>query len=243
MPSELKPCPFCGGQKITPFTGDGAEGIGRCATFCDWCNAEGPHCDTEAEAIAAWNQRPEPATPAGDEELVEEMLKLIGVQKFDVWRQENYSGEHREWKEEHTLPEGSTLGESICRAILPIIHRREAAALADGALVPNQTQCDLPSILSEEECLKQLALLYNYKPDDSRQFTRWNMLVAIAHGAELGAAAAHAAGRADERAEVVAWLLDWADNRIDQNTFSEARAVLIKAAYAIKRGQHERPKP
>lgn len=50
-------------------------------------------------------------------------------------------------------------------------------------------------------------------------------------------AAAHAAGRAAERAEVAAWLLDWADNRIDQNTFSEARAVLIKAAYAIKRGR------
>lgn len=192
------------------------------------------------EEVLDYLARPEPATPAGDEELVEEMLKLIGVQKFDVWRQENYSGEHREWKEEHTLPEGSTLGESICRAILPIIHRREAAALADGALVPNQTQCDLPSILSEEECLKQLALLYNYKPDDSRQFTRWNMLVAIAHGAELGAAAAHAAGRAAERAEVVAEI----DHRREAYSLhGDKRHILTALRNAIERGQHERPKP
>lgn len=35
---------------------------------------------------------------------------------------------------------------------------------------------------SEEEGLRQLALLYNHKDDDSPQFTRWQMLVAMHHG-------------------------------------------------------------
>jgi hypothetical protein len=43
---------------------------------------------------------------------------------------------------------------------------------------------------SDEEGLRQLALLYNHKDDDSPQFTRWNMLVAMDHGRRIQARAA-----------------------------------------------------
>jgi hypothetical protein len=38
--------------------------------------------------------------------------------------------------------------------------------------------------------LRQLALLYNHKDDDSQQFTRWQMLVAMDHGRRIQAKAA-----------------------------------------------------
>lgn len=40
-------------------------------------------------------------------------------------------------------------------------------------------------LISEEEGLRELGLLYNYAEDDSRQFTRWQMLVAMSHGYRL----------------------------------------------------------
>jgi hypothetical protein len=39
----------------------------------------------------------------------------------------------------------------------------------------------------DEEGLRQLSLLYNHRPDDSAQFTRWQMVVAMAHGRRLAA--------------------------------------------------------
>ena len=54
MGDVRKPCPFCGGE-------DAMMG----GTFRDdWmtcldCNAAGPYCATEAEAITAWNTRAE----------------------------------------------------------------------------------------------------------------------------------------------------------------------------------------
>ena len=37
----------------------------------------------------------------------------------------------------------------------------------------------------DEELMAELALLYNHKDDDSRQFTRWQMVVAMRHGISL----------------------------------------------------------
>lgn len=42
--------------------------------------------------------------------------------------------------------------------------------------------------LSDARGLRELELLYNHKPDDSAQFTRWQMVTAIAHGARLALA-------------------------------------------------------
>lgn len=43
--------------------------------------------------------------------------------------------------------------------------------------------------MSEANLLAELALLYNHTEDDSRQFTRWQMVVAIQHGLRLASTA------------------------------------------------------
>lgn len=40
-------------------------------------------------------------------------------------------------------------------------------------------------LLSEECRLREIGLLYNHAADDSRQFTRWQMSVAMLHGWNL----------------------------------------------------------
>ena len=49
--SDLEPCPFCGR----------AVGLLRSATWvratCAFCEADGPTCDDDEDAIAAWNRR------------------------------------------------------------------------------------------------------------------------------------------------------------------------------------------
>jgi hypothetical protein len=54
----------------------------------------------------------------------------------------------------------------------------------------------------EKEGLRQLGLLYNHADDDSRQFTRWQMLVAMHHGLEMALRAP-----AEEAVEAVARVL------------------------------------
>ena len=50
--TELLPCPFCGGDA---FTGETLTSL--YVVLCRGCGAETGAWDTEAEAIAAWNQR------------------------------------------------------------------------------------------------------------------------------------------------------------------------------------------
>lgn len=54
--SELKPCPFCGGEAKTV-----TDYYFR-NTRCSSCGATGWQCCTESEAIEAWNTRYEPTT-------------------------------------------------------------------------------------------------------------------------------------------------------------------------------------
>jgi Lar family restriction alleviation protein len=67
----LKPCPFCRGKA---FTQSPAYGRHYWYALCDECGAEGPpalkaaHLDEgEAEAIAAWNERPDDYQPGRED--------------------------------------------------------------------------------------------------------------------------------------------------------------------------------
>ncbi|MCP9269691.1 Lar family restriction alleviation protein [Xenorhabdus sp. XENO-1] len=53
MTDELKPCPFCGGYSVVD-----KEYGGKYFVYCSECLVEQTEpSETEAEAIAAWNQR------------------------------------------------------------------------------------------------------------------------------------------------------------------------------------------
>lgn len=70
MHSELKPCPFCGGEASNvwiPYIGGGGYGN---VIECDDCWAKTGYYDTEAEAIKAWNTRAE-RTCKGESDLSE----------------------------------------------------------------------------------------------------------------------------------------------------------------------------
>ena len=74
MGDVLKPCPFCGGEDMM---------VG--STFRDdWmtcldCNAAGPYCATEAEAITAWNTRADAGCIAELVEALEAADKHFGL--------------------------------------------------------------------------------------------------------------------------------------------------------------------
>lgn len=68
--AELLPCPFC-----LTVNGYGAWPIalrksppGAWYVNCDGCGADGPICDLEADAIAAWNRRSPSPAPSQDAE-------------------------------------------------------------------------------------------------------------------------------------------------------------------------------
>ena len=58
MATELKPCPFCGGEDFQMVSVYGGEYYVDCLT----CTACGPSGETEEEAIEAWNRRAKNAT-------------------------------------------------------------------------------------------------------------------------------------------------------------------------------------
>lgn len=79
MTTELLPCPFCGGDELSHGWDrpgwDGREMTGN--VQCHSCDAFVLQ-DSEAEAIAAWNQRATATTPSPDlvEALKEARLQL-----------------------------------------------------------------------------------------------------------------------------------------------------------------------
>ena len=54
--SELKPCPFCGGEAEI-LTAESMHGGYLSGIMCNDCRSRGDVYDTEAEAIEAWNTR------------------------------------------------------------------------------------------------------------------------------------------------------------------------------------------
>ena len=53
--SWARPCPFCGGDQTT--TWHIGHYIKPWVVECWDCNAQGPHAETEAEAVDKWNAR------------------------------------------------------------------------------------------------------------------------------------------------------------------------------------------
>ena len=69
--SELKPCPFCGGEDIVLFELKASK---DCWVECKkcWASSNVFKLDAKAEAIAAWNTRPSPWIPITPETMPEE---------------------------------------------------------------------------------------------------------------------------------------------------------------------------
>lgn len=60
MSTDLLPCPFCGGKAHTIQQIDGISGVVKYSVYCNSkCGVVAFYCDTESEAIAAWNTRAE----------------------------------------------------------------------------------------------------------------------------------------------------------------------------------------
>jgi len=55
--TELKPCPFCGGEKQENNRVPMDAGNSIYWIFCENCHTCGPIADTKRAAIAAWNRR------------------------------------------------------------------------------------------------------------------------------------------------------------------------------------------
>lgn len=80
------------------------------------------------KALQAHYEKKVAMQPEQPEALVTQILAALGPRKLKVLNQENYGGEHREWYEEITIPEGHALLDEIARAITPIVF---AAGQAD----------------------------------------------------------------------------------------------------------------
>ena len=52
--AELKPCPFCGGRKLSVHGWSNQYWV-----ECYSCETEGPSGETQDEAIESWNRRAE----------------------------------------------------------------------------------------------------------------------------------------------------------------------------------------
>lgn len=68
---RLLPCPFCGCADNDAASQCAAISDDLYSIWCGLCLAEGPACDSEAEAIAAWNKRSVSSDRAG---VIEECI-------------------------------------------------------------------------------------------------------------------------------------------------------------------------
>ena len=71
--------------------------------------------------------------------------------------------------------------------------------------IATRTPDPTPVAWSDEESFKHLRLLYNYTDNDSHQFTRWQMVVAMSHGMRL---ARQPAVPADGLVDALEWYAD-----------------------------------
>jgi len=80
--ADLKPCPFCGeAKRVWPQNGNiGSQERGwHQLIWCENCGATSREWPTEAEAIAAWNRRPQPSPSSADKISEARLDELIGL--------------------------------------------------------------------------------------------------------------------------------------------------------------------
>ena len=134
MTDALKPCPFCGGQKLVVQQygierPDQEPSDGDFAVICDECGATGEEIAPRSAAIAAWNRRapqPSPATDALADEL--ERLKTL-IASFPAHAQD--MGPDNTVFADHIPMDGAEIGECprpierLAEAILSALRQRE----------------------------------------------------------------------------------------------------------------------
>ena len=111
--SELKKCPFCGGEtKIkSRYIGYGSIGLGAHDWFtvsCQECHAKSDECADAEQAITAWNRRAQESEPPANEPLTLSELYdtdneplyfhcTVGAWRVNGWhivKPINYDGAH-----------------------------------------------------------------------------------------------------------------------------------------------------
>ncbi|WP_198389683.1 Lar family restriction alleviation protein [Burkholderia ubonensis] len=84
MSSKLPACPFCGFVHCTVSRGS----ISKWSfVYCPGCLAEGPACNTEDEAIAAWTRRAPTQQPSGAPSLKNPMVRFPTKEDIREWEE------------------------------------------------------------------------------------------------------------------------------------------------------------
>ena len=92
MSSELKPCPFCGGEAELN-TIDESDSTVINAVWCIDCESEGGYYSTEAKAIKTWNTRTsEPETYDEIQAEINQLTEKLMVIKRKVLAKEEHRG-------------------------------------------------------------------------------------------------------------------------------------------------------
>lgn len=88
--TELLPCPFCGGEADT-MTPE-ADDMRAATVMCMGCYCTGKECETEAQAIAAWNRRASQAAPAHEDDLAVDRFAAVMKAKLAKKRNDGRGG-------------------------------------------------------------------------------------------------------------------------------------------------------
>lgn len=76
----LKPCPFCPSTRVMMWVSE-KDGEKCCCGFCEECQAEGPHANTEIEAARLWNTRSRASLAAVEGDVLPRQEVVARIQK------------------------------------------------------------------------------------------------------------------------------------------------------------------
>ena len=118
---ELKPCPFCGDRGPEISCNSPRRHYVACTAGTD-CITRGPICETEADAIAAWNRRAIAPTSAADAaevaRLRAEVERLTAALKAVFAVGDGWGGDNTVEKPKGTTGDGHARCRQIARTAL-----------------------------------------------------------------------------------------------------------------------------